>query len=149
MPNPKEYKNEKEWMSACMPHLLNIEKKKRDQAVAQCLNMWRQWKKKANTLNDKIIAKRVIKAFLKRDRGINPLKKDRELEKWRKNIGEPKPVNDIPFKKGEKINIFEDGKWVLKPYEPKMKNEQIIFKIKDQGKEQIVENIPEKGIINK
>jgi len=45
MPNPAQYKNTEEsykkYMRDCM-HTLHKEKKDRDQAVAQCLTMWRK-----------------------------------------------------------------------------------------------------------
>jgi len=46
MPNPNQYKNEKDFMRECMHQTLHMEKKDRDNAVAQCLNMWRNRKKK-------------------------------------------------------------------------------------------------------
>jgi len=46
MPNPAKYKNTEEgykhYMSECMHTTLHMEKKDKDQAVAQCLNMWRK-----------------------------------------------------------------------------------------------------------
>lgn len=41
MPDPKKFKTEEEWMSACMHQVKTVEGKPQDQAVAQCLNMWR------------------------------------------------------------------------------------------------------------
>jgi len=41
MPDPKNYDNEDEWMSACVP-TLKEEGKDQDQAVAQCMNMWKE-----------------------------------------------------------------------------------------------------------
>jgi len=46
MPNPSKFKTEKDWMRGCMHQVMHLEKKERDQAVAQCLNMWRDWQKK-------------------------------------------------------------------------------------------------------
>lgn len=40
MPNPSEYDNENEWMSACVPTRID-EGDEQDQAVAACLGMWR------------------------------------------------------------------------------------------------------------
>lgn len=40
MPTVKPNESEKEWMSRCVPAVL-AEGKKQDQAVAQCLNMYR------------------------------------------------------------------------------------------------------------
>lgn len=40
MPDPKNYETEKEWMAACVPVRMD-EGDEQDQAVAVCLNMWR------------------------------------------------------------------------------------------------------------
>jgi hypothetical protein len=40
MPDPKKYDSEEKWMAACVPTMLD-EGKKQEQAVAACLNMWR------------------------------------------------------------------------------------------------------------
>ena len=40
------FKNEKDFMKECMHKTLHMEKKDRDQATAECLNMWRNRKKK-------------------------------------------------------------------------------------------------------
>jgi hypothetical protein len=40
MPNPKNYESEDDWMGACVPRMID-EGKKQDQAVAACMNMWR------------------------------------------------------------------------------------------------------------
>jgi hypothetical protein len=45
MPNPNKYKDEKEFMRECMHTTLHMEKKDRDNAIAQCLNQWRNRKK--------------------------------------------------------------------------------------------------------
>ena len=46
MPDPNKFKNEKDFMAECMHTTLHLEKKDRAQAVAQCLGMWRNKKKK-------------------------------------------------------------------------------------------------------
>ena len=51
MPNPKDYDNKQDWMDACMSQQKdegkNMKKEdERDQAVAICLNMWRDKNKK-------------------------------------------------------------------------------------------------------
>jgi hypothetical protein len=46
MPNPKEYSNEKDFMSACM-RATKKEGNPHEQCVAQCLNMWKS-KKESN-----------------------------------------------------------------------------------------------------
>jgi hemerythrin len=46
MPNPNRFKNEKEFMAECMHQTLHLEKKDRAQAIAQCLSMWSNRKKK-------------------------------------------------------------------------------------------------------
>jgi len=40
MPDPKNYESEDDWMGACVPRMID-EGKKQDQAVAACMNMWR------------------------------------------------------------------------------------------------------------
>jgi len=40
MPNPKNYESEDDWMGACVPRMVD-EGRKQEQAVAACLNMWR------------------------------------------------------------------------------------------------------------
>jgi hypothetical protein len=47
MPDINKYDDKKEWMSDCMHQTVTVEKKKRDQGVAQCLNMWKRKKKMA------------------------------------------------------------------------------------------------------
>ena len=132
MPNPKKFKNEKEWMSACMPMLLHVEKKKRDQAIAQCLSIWRQRKKKARRIVDKYIkgvsinmetkqreaTHRVLYAFLEKESlhgdTLSPGQAkivERQLREDKKqnykNVGQPKLLSKEPIPKlGEKINIF-------------------------------------------
>jgi hypothetical protein len=39
MPNPSNYDNESDWMSACVPTVV-AEGGTQEQAVAQCLSMW-------------------------------------------------------------------------------------------------------------
>jgi len=41
MPDPQKFKNERSFMNECMHVTLNVEKKDRDQAIAQCINMWK------------------------------------------------------------------------------------------------------------
>jgi hypothetical protein len=43
MPNPENYDNEDDWMSACVPTRIE-EGDDQDQAVAVCLSMWRNKK---------------------------------------------------------------------------------------------------------
>lgn len=45
MPNPKKYKNQKQFMKDCLHTTLHMEKKEKEHALAQCLNMWRQRKR--------------------------------------------------------------------------------------------------------
>ena len=46
MPDPKAYKDEKEWMAACVPKRIE-EGDEQDQAVAVCMSMWRDKDKKS------------------------------------------------------------------------------------------------------
>jgi hypothetical protein len=39
MPDPSNYDNESDWMSACVPEVMD-EGRTNEQAVAQCLSMW-------------------------------------------------------------------------------------------------------------
>ena len=41
MPNPAKYKDKKKFMEDCIHQTLHVEKKNKDQSLAQCLNMWR------------------------------------------------------------------------------------------------------------
>lgn len=41
MPNPKKYKSQKKFMKACMHQVKKVEDKPQKQAIAQCLNMWK------------------------------------------------------------------------------------------------------------
>src|SRR5688572_5209983 len=41
MPDPSNYSSEDEWMEACVPTMVD-EGRDQDQAVAACLNMWRE-----------------------------------------------------------------------------------------------------------
>jgi len=46
MPNPKKYKNKNKLMGECMHQVETVEGKPHEQAVAQCLQMWRDKGKK-------------------------------------------------------------------------------------------------------
>lgn len=46
MPDPGRYKNKQNWMEDCMHQTKTVEDKPQDQAVAICLNMWRNKDKK-------------------------------------------------------------------------------------------------------
>jgi hypothetical protein len=46
MPNPEKYKDKSNFMKDCIHQTLHVEKKRRDQSIGQCLNMWRQKKHK-------------------------------------------------------------------------------------------------------
>jgi hypothetical protein len=47
MPNPEDYDSKDSWMDACMHEVKTVEGKPQDQAVAQCLSMWRNKDKSA------------------------------------------------------------------------------------------------------
>ncbi len=138
MPNPNKFKNEKEWMSACMHQLLKVEKKDHDEAVAQCLNMWRQRKKKAMKVinkyregasinmedtKNKEAAHRVLSAYLKKESlygeplspaEVSKIKRLRKREQQHQK-GETipsTPLSEEPLPKvGEVINEFIDGEF--------------------------------------
>jgi hypothetical protein len=44
MPNPAKYKNKSKWMKDCIHQTTHVERKKKEQGIAQCLNIWRQKK---------------------------------------------------------------------------------------------------------
>jgi hypothetical protein len=50
MPNPKNYKDKKKWMKDCLHTTLHLEKKKKDQGLAQCLNEWHNKGKKVASI---------------------------------------------------------------------------------------------------
>jgi hypothetical protein len=54
MPNPKSYKDEKSWMSACMSKAKK-EGRPHDQGVAMCLSMWRRKDEEEEEDKDKTI----------------------------------------------------------------------------------------------
>lgn len=58
MPNPEDYDNKDSWMDACMHQVKKVEGKPQDQAVAQCLSMWRNRDKSASVTTCDI--KRVV-----------------------------------------------------------------------------------------
>jgi len=46
MPDPKRYKSTekdyKRYMNDCMHQVMHMERKKKDQSIAQCMSMWRK-----------------------------------------------------------------------------------------------------------
>lgn len=48
MPNPEDFDSKDSWMDACMHQVKKVEGKPQDQAVAQCLSMWRSKDKSAS-----------------------------------------------------------------------------------------------------
>lgn len=46
LPSPKKFKDQKAFMKECMHQTLHMEKKEKDQAIAQCMQMWRDRSKK-------------------------------------------------------------------------------------------------------
>lgn len=166
MPNPKKFKNEKEWMSACMPLLLHVERKKRDQAISQCLNMWRQRKKKARKVinnyikgasidmgkfKDKEATQRVLSAFLEKEseRALRPVqikKQIKEEKEWKKNLDKKVTplLSPMPtYKEGEMIEILMDGKFVEVPYSKELV-EQKFYYLRPKTRE-LVQNQPVHG----
>lgn len=41
MPNPSDYSNQEDFMGACVPKMMKDKGMANDQAVATCMNMWR------------------------------------------------------------------------------------------------------------
>ena len=62
MPNPANYKpfEKPKYMQDCMHQVVHVERKKKDQGLAQCLNVWRNYhnKKAAHTVLEKF--KRIL-----------------------------------------------------------------------------------------
>lgn len=58
MPDINEYNDEKEWMSACVPRMMD-EGKDNEQAVAACMNMWRM-KGDAAKYRDSLLAVKAV-----------------------------------------------------------------------------------------
>jgi len=50
MPDPNRYDNEKDFMQDCMHETLKVERKNKDQGLSQCLNMWRNRHKRAQSV---------------------------------------------------------------------------------------------------
>lgn len=45
MPTPKPGETQNQWMGRCVPYVMQ-EGKKAEQAVAQCLSMWKQYEQR-------------------------------------------------------------------------------------------------------
>jgi hypothetical protein len=88
MPNPSKFKTEKDWMRGCMHQVMHLEKKERDQAVAQCLNMWRDWQKKKKRRMTRRVAGLWIQSFS--ETHDIEVYKQREKEKMKAAIKSPK-----------------------------------------------------------
>jgi hypothetical protein len=56
MPDPADYDNESDWMSACVPTVMG-EGRTNEQAVAQCLSMWSNKEEKGTDLFKGVIFK--------------------------------------------------------------------------------------------
>ena len=57
MPDPSNYSSQSDWMSACVPAVME-EGRTNDQAVAQCLSMWSSKEDKSNHIFDGAIFRR-------------------------------------------------------------------------------------------
>jgi hypothetical protein len=55
MPDPKKYKNQNDFMDDCMHQCVRIENKPHEQAVAQCLSVWREKGKKKKCASELIL----------------------------------------------------------------------------------------------
>lgn len=82
MPDVNEYQDEKEWMSACVPRLME-EGKDNDQAVGACMGMWAN---KADAVKYRLLTSAV-----------------KALADWRLD------VNPVPF--GSRYSADSDGQW--------------------------------------
>jgi len=54
MPQISDKDNMDSWMKKCVPYLVNKENKNQKQAVAQCINMFKQRKQKSKANTDPI-----------------------------------------------------------------------------------------------
>lgn len=70
MPDPKNYQDEDSWMKACVP-VLKEEGKEQDQAVAQCMNMWKKRELK-NTDGKREVRVLPVSEFRFNDEGEKP-----------------------------------------------------------------------------
>jgi hypothetical protein len=52
MPEHKQGESESDWMKRCVPYLENNEGKDHKQAVAQCINMYKEWREKNKATAD-------------------------------------------------------------------------------------------------
>jgi len=62
MPEPSNYDNESDWMSACVPKMID-EGREQDQAVAACMSMWREKKSWGGMSLEQIIHRFLAKEF--------------------------------------------------------------------------------------
>ena len=67
MPNPAQYKDKTKFMHDCMHQTVDVEKKDKDQGIAQCLNMWRDKHPSKKDKYPKDAAYNVVTAYLKTD----------------------------------------------------------------------------------
>lgn len=51
MPKVGDYDNEKDWMSACVPKMMKDKEMDQDQAVAACMNMWKEHSASSNHMS--------------------------------------------------------------------------------------------------
>jgi hypothetical protein len=63
MPKVGDYDNEKDWMSACVPKMMSDKGMENDQAVAACMNMWRERDKASKKDMEVSFADRFHKLF--------------------------------------------------------------------------------------
>ena len=131
MPDPNKYKNKKNWMSDCMHQVVHVEKKDKDQGIAQCLNMWRQRKDKAQK-----VAQRFINAdypdhpdeiVISKRENIEGLKEIKEIDVYNYYVG----IKNEILKELKGRNLFivikpkgelkrgEKGIYIRHPYDKK------------------------------
>ena len=55
MPNPKDFTDQNDWMDACMHQVKGVEGKSQDEAVSQCLAIWRGKGKKKKKCASEVI----------------------------------------------------------------------------------------------
>ncbi len=131
MPDPKKFDNKADFMGACMHQTLKIEKKDRDEAIAQCIGIWESRNKSA---------RRVVASFLdamdKESIWINPRKTPRTTEhlhqRQKQVMSQPPGKKNEPFaQKGEMVKmILPDGKEEKRPYDPEKMKDMTVEPIK-------------------
>jgi len=120
MPNPKSYDNQNDWMDACMHHFRRNEGKKQDEAVSQCLFIWRNKSKKKNKKRSAEDFTTDVLASLKSD-----IKKSDKVKKVVVFLGGECPKGN-EWREDIKKE-FKDKIFFLDPYDESWKADENIY----------------------